>query len=541
MNNTEKNFGNMQPPKAPKPSPRRRMNPLAEIKETAQSSTSSTVARPAAPQRAKIEVLAEQPKSQTQPRTAQTVQPQPKPQPAQQSTRVQARPAQTAQPKVQSQNTQTKPQTQAVQPRPQPKQCRPQTEVKAEKKASPSAEYKRTIPGRSFAAELEVPSQQVFDPEPITHHNKRMRKKAAKRREENYQPSGGTSIGKKVCNICLMVVAYILTFAVLLASTALISIKLICGDTSPAAKELFVTTLLETGQMKSLATLFLSPEEVQKLVDDNTMEIIDDQVDSSLITIDPAVLENSEQADIEVVEISGSTFFATMLIVKDPSSVSVATIYPWKEKGLPIDEIVNNAGAVAGINGGLYNSTNNSGGTPYGVVVSNGEIQYNEPGQFKGFVLIGFTEDNILEIIPIDGYSKKDVENLVKEKKIRDAVCFQEEASDKNNHFVQLVINGEAREMNGMGSGLNPRTAIGQRADGSVLLLVTDGRGKEGHLGASASDLINVMVEYGAINAANLDGGSSSCMYYDGEYLMDSVTFYQANSSWKLPLAFVVK
>jgi exopolysaccharide biosynthesis protein len=103
------------------------------------------------------------------------------------------------------------------------------------------------------------------------------------------------------------------------------------------------------------------------------------------------------------------------------------------------------------------------------------------------------------------------------------------------------VINGEAREMNGMGSGLNPRTAIGQRADGSVLLFVTDGRGKEGHLGASASDLINVMVEYGAINAANLDGGSSSCMYHDGEYLMDSVTFYEANSSWKLPLAFVVK
>ena len=103
------------------------------------------------------------------------------------------------------------------------------------------------------------------------------------------------------------------------------------------------------------------------------------------------------------------------------------------------------------------------------------------------------------------------------------------------------MINGEPREMNGMGSGLNPRTAIGQRADGALLLLVTDGRGKSGHLGASASDLINVMMKYGAVNAANLDGGSSSCMYYDGDYLMTSVTFYYTNSSWKLPLAFVVK
>ena len=74
-----------------------------------------------------------------------------------------------------------------------------------------------------------------------------------------------------------------------------------------------------------------------------------------------------------------------------------------------------------------------------------------------------------------------------------------------------------------------------------MLLLVTDGRGKAGHLGASAADLIEVMEKYGAVNAANLDGGSSSCMYYEGEYLMSSVTFYYSNYSWRLPAAFVIK
>jgi exopolysaccharide biosynthesis protein len=106
---------------------------------------------------------------------------------------------------------------------------------------------------------------------------------------------------------------------------------------------------------------------------------------------------------------------------------------------------------------------------------------------------------------------------------------------------VQLILNGQARELSGMGSGLNPRTAIGQRADGALLLLVTDGRGSSGHLGASAVDLIQIMSEYGAVNAANLDGGSSSCMYYNGEYVMPSVTFYYSNTSWKFPAAFVVK
>ncbi len=358
-----------------------------------------------------------------------------------------------------------------------------------------------------------------------------------------YGSHKGGTFAVKLASFLGKAVALLLIFAVFLVGTVFVCLKMICGDTSPAAKELLVTTLLETGQMKGVASLFLSAEEIQAIVDGNAMESFEENVDTSLIQIDKEQVteDGTEQKDIEVVEISGRNFFGTMLIIKDPSRVELSTIYPWADEGVPLDTLVKDAGAVAGINGGLYNSGNNSGGRPYGVVVAGGEIQYNEPQQFPGFVLIGFTEDHILEIIPIDGYSKQDVIDLVEEKKIRDAVTFQEEASDKNNHFVQLVINGEARDMNGMGSGLNPRTAIGQRADGSVLMLVTDGRGKAGHLGASASDLINIMVEYGAVNAANLDGGSSSCMYYDNEYLMTSVTFYYSNSSWNLPLAFVVK
>ena len=175
-----------------------------------------------------------------------------------------------------------------------------------------------------------------------------------------------------------------------------------------------------------------------------------------------------------------------------------------------------------------------------GVVVSKGEIVWNSPNGV-GYHLIGFDENNILKILPLQGLDKNGVEKLVKEEKIRDAVTFQEEASDANNHFVKLIINGEKRESNGLGSGANPRTAIGQKADGTVLLLVTDGRGASGHLGATASDLIEVMEKYGAINAANLDGGSSSTMYYKDKYLMTSVTLYYSNSSWRLPEAFIIE
>lgn len=315
-----------------------------------------------------------------------------------------------------------------------------------------------------------------------------------------------------------------------------LTITLICHGPSESAKELFATTILETGQLKFLANVFLSKDELQKIVDKNSLQDMDDEVDENLINTEG----NKEKELIEIHNVSGDGFEGTMMVVNDPSKISLATTYPWGEYGKELGVIVDEAGAIAGVNGGIYYSSGNKGGRPYGVTVSNGEIQDITLG-WSGLYLIGFDENNLLRIISLEGMNKSAVEKMVKEEKIRDAISFQEESSDANNHFVKLIINGEKRELSGKGSGQNPRTAIGQRKDGSVLILVTDGRGKNGHLGATASDLIEIMAEYGAVNAANVDGGSSSSLYYNKKYLRTSVTFYYTNSSWRLPTAFVVK
>lgn len=315
-----------------------------------------------------------------------------------------------------------------------------------------------------------------------------------------------------------------------------LTITLICHGPSESAKELFATTILETGQLKFLANVFLSKDELQKIVDKNSLQEMDVEVDENLINTEG----NKEKELIEIHNVSGDGFEGTMMVVNDPSKISLATTYPWGEYGKELGVIVDEAGAIAGVNGGIYYSSGNKGGRPYGVTVSNGEIQDITLG-WSGLYLIGFDENNLLRIISLEGMNKSAVEKMVKEEKIRDAISFQEESSDANNHFVKLIINGEKRELSGKGSGQNPRTAIGQRKDGSVLILVTDGRGKNGHLGATASDLIEIMAEYGAVNAANVDGGSSSSLYYNKKYLRTSVTFYYTNSSWRLPTAFVVK
>lgn len=386
----------------------------------------------------------------------------------------------------------------------------------------------------------------------------------------------GKRIFKTIGKFFLCVFTCVLSLVVAL----LLIINVFCNGGSESAKKMFVSTILETGALKFLASLYISPEEIQMIVDGNSMSAIDSTVNENLITVVAAnedlgrelvlnedevpagavttsyitelgstesagsYLEEDEDGDgIIIHEIAGRTFYATLMIVLDPSRVTLGSYYyDIEKKNKTLKEITEAYYGIGGINAGLYYNGSDAGGRPYGVCVAHGKIQLNKPQESKGLVLIGLTEDNILITEDVSQMTSDDVVKLVEEKKIRDACCFQEESSDKNNHFVYLIVNGEKRELNGgMGSGLNPRTAIGQRADGALLLLCTDGRGYRGHLGASASDLMDIMAEYGAVNAANLDGGSSTSMYFNGEYIMETVTFRKPNSSWNMPYAFVIK
>ncbi len=352
---------------------------------------------------------------------------------------------------------------------------------------------------------------------------------------------------KKIMKAIRRILLVIVTFIVITFVGAYTTLWMICHGPSEAARNLFVSTMLETGALKFLVSWYFNEEEVLAITSHNVMAQIEEEVDTGLITVPADENEQSEDFDIngiEIIEIAGRSYFAKLMIINDPSRVKLATIYPWSDmnhskEGQTLEELVNSGNFCAGVNGGEYYSTGNWGGVPKGLVVCGGEIQYNAPQ--RGDVMVGFNEDNILVISDIGNMSKEQVAKMVEEQRIRDAVSFKDIDDGDNNHFTKLIINGESREISGNGSGANPRTAIGQREDGAVLLLVTDGRGAGGHLGATALDLVSIMQEYGAVNAANLDGGSSSAMYYNGVYEMTSVTLYYATSSWKLPTAFVVE
>ena len=106
---------------------------------------------------------------------------------------------------------------------------------------------------------------------------------------------------------------------------------------------------------------------------------------------------------------------------------------------------------------------------------------------------------------------------------------------DESIHLGNVIINGEVQRQN-LSGGVNPRTALGQRADGALLLLVLDGRSIN-TLGASREDVVNIMLEYGAVNAGNLDGGSSSVMVYNGEIINHCAS---VTGPRRIPTGFIV-
>ena len=102
-----------------------------------------------------------------------------------------------------------------------------------------------------------------------------------------------------------------------------------------------------------------------------------------------------------------------------------------------------------------------------------------------------------------------------------------------------LVVNGQKTITHGDGGwGIGPRTAIGQRRDGTVLFLVIDGRQVGYSVGASLADVQNIMYEQGAYIAANLDGGSSSTLYLNGKVVNKPADLLGERM---IPTAFIVK
>lgn len=284
---------------------------------------------------------------------------------------------------------------------------------------------------------------------------------------------------------------------------------------SENARTLFVLSAKETSAMKFLPHWFLSDQTIDEILNpprssrgpDVYRELSFEPAEGAAPeTPEPTPLvqttNDAVTDEIEVIDIRKPTFKGKLMIVHDPSRVVVGTLDQYGGVGLQLMEFVEKYNAVGGTNAGAFEDTNGggNGGTPDGLVIKDGYINYGRASHFYVDV-IGFDQDHVLHVGDMTGQQALDLG-------IQTGVSFP---------WGPVLIK-DGVKMENLGGGINPRTCIGQRADRAVLLLVVEGRHADS-LGATYDDLADLMYEYGAVNAGNLDGGSSSIMIYEGEQI----------------------
>lgn len=299
---------------------------------------------------------------------------------------------------------------------------------------------------------------------------------------------------------------------------------------SPTVTEKFCRSMRETSAIRWIPNIFLSEEEVAAFKSESTESDETETVNTSLIHIAPAQTETETESDdgVELISITHGTAKGKLLIVRNPSRIVLGVSsaeFDAKTPGMQLTALVEKYGGVAGTNAGGFNDENGrgNGGVPQGLVISGGALLHTGKDN-ETYNVVGFDADHILHV------GTMTAEEALAQG-ITDAVSFR----THDGLASSLIINGEVQSKN-LGGGVNPRTAVGQCADGSVLLLVLDGRSIN-TLGATMQDVADIMLEYGAVNAGNLDGGSSSVMVYGGEIVNNCAS---VTGPRNIPTAFVV-
>lgn len=267
-------------------------------------------------------------------------------------------------------------------------------------------------------------------------------------------------------------------------------------------RRFIVDTAMSTYSHQFIAKMFLSDAAIKQIMDENAPAQAANQ------KIANVKIQNFNNKNIEQYEIKGSQYHGYMLVISDPTRVKVGYTKQLLKVGETTSGIAMDHNAVAAINGGGFSggaSWVGTGAVPTDFVFSNGKMVWKQPN---------LSDSSKCNVIALDKQGKL----IVGSHSINSLVSLGVSEAVTMPGYQPLIVNGTGVYNGDGGAGFNPRTAIGQSQDGSILLLVLDGR-RINMLGATLKDVQNIMLSKGAYTAAALDGGSSTTMYYNDQVI----------------------
>lgn len=247
-------------------------------------------------------------------------------------------------------------------------------------------------------------------------------------------------------------------------------------------------------------------EEHPELVKDGYESLVIDNLNGreNLKTVKgDALLVLDTENHLMILGIKGDGYQGKLAIVKEPSQIDLVKSTALGAYGQEAGSFGAANGAILVVNASGFEDVDGigTGGEVKGSLVIDG-VDYGHPNR-DFWKFCGMKKDNRLYI---SNYSA----GIVKD--YRWAVEF----------FPALIVDGVSVVDGTYGMGIQPRTAIGQTVNEDFLLLVVDGRQPGYSLGCTVADCEAILKRYQAYQAMNMDGGSSSVMWYNGEYITKS-------------------
>ncbi len=301
-------------------------------------------------------------------------------------------------------------------------------------------------------------------------------------------------------------------------------------------KNWLITTAMATMHHQHYCKWFYDIDEINKVLGSNYIDDGGRETDPSLVNheetthyknkYEKEILDRKKGQTYKVINFEVNGCKAYLGVVYDPSKVSVGYSKWLGKSGQYIYDMAKEQNSVLTINGGGFKDTNynSNGADPIGVTIANGKVITDYPTGGSTFGIIGFNKDDTLVLLRNTSASRAISAG------VRDAVTM--------GPF--LIVNGQKSFTQGNGGwGYAARTAIGQRKDGIVLFLVVDSNATRSK-GASMKDLVDIMDRYGAVNAANLDGGTSSVMVVEGKMINDPIDSALRHRTRGIPTIFKV-
>ena len=215
------------------------------------------------------------------------------------------------------------------------------------------------------------------------------------------------------------------------------------------------------------------------------------------------VLAIDAQNEILIAREKGSTYRGVLVIMKDPSRLSLQAASTLGSVGQVCGKIAEAHGGVIGMTGSGFidpGGTGN-GGTLAGYAMCNGKSYGGHMGY--GYKRLELHEDNRIYIRDSDSEVSPGT---------TDAVEFS----------PAMIIDGETVVNARSGfSDLQPRACLGQSKYGEIITLLVEGR-LTTSVGISVPDCAAIMAKHDCMQAMNLDGGTSAMIWYKGKYIMRS-------------------